>query len=229
MPTFADLREKVRRRRLKQREKAFALAYLGPAKLNGIEAARLSGYRGTDPSLSARASRLLARAPVQRFVGQALAKRALSKMEILGELSEIAVAPWRDFLTFEVVEGVPVNVKLNLANKVKALEILARVRHMDRDPLMVRIEELVGRELDRIARKGRQELVSAHEVDSLPPALLPAPQAGESVIDAELVPAAPSKVVPISRRRRGAAPLPPFIRPGRLGRARRPPPRKTKG
>ena len=56
-----------RRRATEERERRFAIAYL-KTEGNGVEAARLAGYRGTKASLAVTASRLLKRAKVRALL-----------------------------------------------------------------------------------------------------------------------------------------------------------------
>ena len=148
---------------------------------NGTEAARQAGFGGGDASLAAIGSRLLRRPSVSRFIGSALSKRVASKSEILGELSEIALAPWREFITIKRdADGNEVEVQLKISDKVKALEVLGKFRHLDRDPLEKRVEGLIARELERMRlaqasavralEAGAADITDAEQVLRLPPA-----------------------------------------------------------
>lgn len=55
---------------LSERERRFVEAYMGQAAGNGTEAARLAGYKGNAKVLGVQASRLLAKANIQKSVSE---------------------------------------------------------------------------------------------------------------------------------------------------------------
>jgi phage terminase small subunit len=79
---------------LRPMEELFVEAYVGVARLNGTESARLAGYKGDDRTLGVTAHRLLRRAKVKRAIAARLAKvkRMLSADEVLQEIASIALS-----------------------------------------------------------------------------------------------------------------------------------------
>lgn len=109
---------------LKDKREAFVLAYLGSARFNASEAARIAGYAtpGQD------GYRLLKNAQVRARIDKHLDGVTLSAKEVLAELTDVASAPFRDFV--EVLlrddDGDPIRVKMDLGSKVKSLELLGK-------------------------------------------------------------------------------------------------------
>jgi len=116
----------VDERPLTTKEQAFILAYIGRARFNATEAARQAGYsekgakrQGFDnkrnPTIAAR-------------IADELKARSLTADEVLAELRDVGTAEWRDFLTIKTDPrtGDVVDVKMDLSNKVKALELLGK-------------------------------------------------------------------------------------------------------
>lgn len=110
--------------RLTTRQEAFVAAYLGPAKGNATEAARMAGYKVPRQE----GSRLLTNAVIAARVAEHVAQQVATADEVLRELADVAFADWRDFV--EVIArdktGKPVKVRMDLTNKVKALELLGK-------------------------------------------------------------------------------------------------------
>lgn len=85
--------------RLTLKQRKFCLAYTGEANGNGVEAARLAGYRGSDLTLRVSASENLTKPNVLRFISQLRADaekaaqgKILSATEVLVGLTRIAEA-----------------------------------------------------------------------------------------------------------------------------------------
>jgi hypothetical protein len=87
---------------LKLRHRRFVDAYLGPARGNGVAAARAAGYQGDGGTLAVTASRLLANPRVRAAVGLAVERSIMSRDEVLQELTDQARADVGDFI--QVVE-----------------------------------------------------------------------------------------------------------------------------
>jgi phage terminase small subunit len=184
------LRHRVRRSRdraMSPRELAFVEAYLGVANGNATEAARLAGYDGETSTLGSVGSKLLRRPRVNRAIGRALAKRHATNPEILGELSEIALSPWRDHVQVQMDdEGNVVSAKLRLADKVRALEILGKASGATQDPLSRAIERMLNKAIEGVERA--REMVAEKERAALTEG---APLDNQvETIDAELIKAA---------------------------------------
>lgn len=106
---------------LSARKQAFIEYYIGEAKFNGAEAARMAGY----PERSARqqASRLLTNDDIQAAIKQRIDEIAMTSHEVLVRLSDHARGSMADFIDQET--GLPdiltaaKNDKLHLLKKVK--------------------------------------------------------------------------------------------------------------
>jgi phage terminase small subunit len=126
---------------LTTKQQEFIAAYLGEAHGNATEAARMAGY--THPKQQG--SRLLSNVDIASRIGQHIEKKFATADDVLRELADVAFADWRDFV--EVLaydrEGRPIKVKMDLTNKVKALELLGKHHQLfaDRIDLNVTVRE----------------------------------------------------------------------------------------
>jgi phage terminase small subunit len=101
----------------------FIDAYLGPAKGNGTEAARVAGYATPRQE----AHRLLTNAAIRARIDERLLAESLSSAEVLAELTAIARAPWKNFIIERTdYKGEVIDSRLDLGDKVKALELLGK-------------------------------------------------------------------------------------------------------
>jgi hypothetical protein len=82
--------------KLSPREKAFVVAYVGPAKSNGTQAARLAGYKGNAPTLGTQAHRLLKRAEVKGAIAARVDESAKPLIASFEERDEILSGIMRD-------------------------------------------------------------------------------------------------------------------------------------
>lgn len=131
--------------RLSSQERVFIEAYCeGPSRLDATESARAAGY--ADPSRAGRY--VLARRSVRRAIDVRIAKRIPGPDEVLGEVSEIAMAPWKEFVTIRLDEdGNEVSVKLDLGAKTRMLELLAKHHGSTASPVERQMAQLLGEEL----------------------------------------------------------------------------------
>ena len=126
---------------LTTKQEAFVLAYIGPAKGNASEAARIAGYK----SPGTEGHRLLKNAEISARVSQHTEKAGATADQVLNELAAVALAPWTEFV--EVLsrdkQGRPQKVKMDLSNKVKALELLGKYHSLfvERQEVNVNIRE----------------------------------------------------------------------------------------
>lgn len=122
-------------KRLTLKQERFVTAYLGEAKGNATEAARISGHVGTAASLRVTGCRLLANANVRARIDEVLMAESLSAAEVLRELTDVGSAPWGSFVafTFDPKTGDEIPVKMDLGSKVKALELLGKYYKMFTD------------------------------------------------------------------------------------------------
>ena len=120
---------------LKDKREAFVLAYIGPARFNATAAARAAGYAVPEVE----GARLLKNARVRARIDEHLDGETLSATEVLAELTEMARAPFDDYV--EIIardrEGNPVRVKMDLSAKVKSLELLGKHYQLFTDSLNV--------------------------------------------------------------------------------------------
>lgn len=112
------------RKQLTLKQERFVAAYLGEAKGNATEAARIAGYK--HPHVAG--SQTLANPRIAARVKQDVEKAGITAEAILAELADVGFADWRDFI--EVIArdktGKPTRVRMDLSNKVKALELLGK-------------------------------------------------------------------------------------------------------
>lgn len=133
------------------KQRAFCAAYLGAARFNASEAARRAGYKQRDQGWD-----VLNSTQVRAYVTAQLEGRALPAAAVLAELSDIAGAEWRDFLSLTTSRktGETVAARMDLGAKVKALELLARAHGLLTDKVQhggeLGIREIVGVGLDEV-------------------------------------------------------------------------------
>ena len=126
---------------LTTKQEAFVAAYLGAAHGNATEAARMAGYKTPGQE----GHRLLKNAEISARVQEQVKRAAASADDVLAELADIALAPWTEFV--EVLsrdrEGRPQKIKMDLTNKVKALELLGKYHSLfvERQEVNVNIRE----------------------------------------------------------------------------------------
>lgn len=133
-------------KKLPPKQEAFVLAYIGEARFNASLAARMAGYKD-----DANAGwRLRMNAEVRARIDQFLEAVTLTAKEVLAELTDVANAPFRDFV--EVLKydkkGNPLLVKMDLSSKVKSLELLGKHHQLFSENLNIsgglEIREFVG-------------------------------------------------------------------------------------
>jgi len=110
--------------RLTPKQRIWLAEYLGGARFNATEAARRAGYKDAEVSgLDNKQNPVVA-----ARVREVLSAQCLSSDEVLAELRDVATAEWRDFLTIKTDPrtGATVDVRMDLSNKVKALELLGK-------------------------------------------------------------------------------------------------------
>jgi hypothetical protein len=126
---------------LTTKQQEFVAAYIGEAHGNATEAARMAGYAKPGQE----GHRLLKNAEIAMRVRNHVAEKFATADDVLRELADVAFADWRDFV--EVLaydrEGNPQKVKMDLTNKVKALDLLGKHHQLfaDRLDLNVTVRE----------------------------------------------------------------------------------------
>lgn len=146
---------------LTTRQNLFVHYYLETKK--GNEAARLAGYSGDDASLRAIASENLTKPNIREAIETAYKQRHLSADGVLAELSDIASAPWKDFVEVKYGEnGEILPAVLKLSDKIKAAELLGKFHRLFADKTDVEVN-LSDQDVSRI---GEQLLASMMEAAS---------------------------------------------------------------
>lgn len=111
-------------RALTIKQEKFIAAYLGEAKGNATQAARIAGY--AKPEASGKEN--LRKPPIAARVKEHVAEKFATADAVLAELTDVALSEWRDHI--EIIardkNGTPVKVRMDLSNKVKALELLGK-------------------------------------------------------------------------------------------------------
>jgi phage terminase small subunit len=112
--------------KLTPKQEAFVAAYVGEARFNATRAAMIAGY--PERSAYQRGYECVKNSEIAARIREVLSTRAMTAEAVLTELSDVATADWRDFLQIRTDPrtGDAVDVKLDLSNKVKALEVLAK-------------------------------------------------------------------------------------------------------
>lgn len=105
------------------KQELFIAAYLGEAKGNATEAARIAGYKKPKEQGYENLNKPHIHARVKDYV----ASKFATADEVLTELTDVAMAKWRDFLIIKRdKDGNEVEVKMDLHAKVKSLELLGK-------------------------------------------------------------------------------------------------------
>src|SRR4051812_10428967 len=109
---------------LKDKQEAFVLAYIGEARFNASEAARIAGFGSAGQA----GYELLKKPQIRARIDKYLEAETLNAKEVLAELADIAKAEWKHFITVKVDRktGEEIEVKMDLSNKVKSLELLGK-------------------------------------------------------------------------------------------------------
>lgn len=118
------------------KRQAFVEAYVGPALGNATEAARRAGYAKPKQE----GHRLLTFADVAEAVDERLgaALDCMGADEVLREITGVARADWRDFLSVRHDKtGEVIDARFQLKDKLKALELLGRHHKLFTDNLVI--------------------------------------------------------------------------------------------
>ena len=114
--------------RLTLKQEAFIAAYLGAAKGNATEAARIAGYK--HPNVQG--AQNLAKPSIAARVADHVARKYADADTVLAELTDVALAEWREFISVKTnpKTGEVIDVKMDLAAKVRSLELLAKFHQL---------------------------------------------------------------------------------------------------
>ena len=109
--------------KLTVKQQLFIEAFLGQAKANATEAARIAGYACPRQQ----GERLLRNVEIASRVRARVAELAATADDVLRELGRIGFAPWKECLQIEYdKDGNVVGAWLDLKDKIRALELLGR-------------------------------------------------------------------------------------------------------
>jgi hypothetical protein len=112
---------------LTTKQRLFIEHFLGAARGNATEAARLAGYKGNDNTLSQMGAKLVRNGKIAAFISNRVTEAAMPANEVLESLSEIARAPWQQFTKVRYdSDGEIVGATLLLKDKIRALELLGK-------------------------------------------------------------------------------------------------------
>jgi phage terminase small subunit len=100
---------------LTDQQRQFAYFYVTEARMNGIEAARMAGFKGNADVLYYTVQRLLSNPAIKTKIAEHLGQMSMTSTEVLAELTKIAKMPVEEFTDPRVVK-----------NKLTALAMLAK-------------------------------------------------------------------------------------------------------
>jgi phage terminase small subunit len=136
-------------RKLTPKQEAFVLAYIGEARFNASRAAEVAGYK--DPGQAGYI--LKKKEEIRSRIDDYLNTVALSSTEVLAELTDVATADWRDFLTIRRdKDGEILDVRMDLSAKIKSLELLGKNHKLFTDRLDVGAQESFANALREFGR-----------------------------------------------------------------------------
>lgn len=109
---------------LSGKQKAFVDAYVGEARFNASEAARIAGYK--DPGQSGWANKQ--NVEVRARIDELLQANTLSPVEVLRELTDVGMRGLHEFVTITRfdADGNPVAAKMDASAKIKSLELIGK-------------------------------------------------------------------------------------------------------
>lgn len=119
-----DSPEQPKTRALSGKQRAFVLAYVGEARFNATEAARMAGYKDPEQSGWENKQNLEIRARIDEL----LEANTLSPAEVLRELTDVGMRGLHEFVTITRydADGNPVAAKMDASAKIKSLELIGK-------------------------------------------------------------------------------------------------------
>lgn len=119
--------------KLTDKREAFILAYIGEARFNATRAAQIAGY--SKPRQSG--SENLSNPVIAARISEELKSRSATADGVLAELTDIAMADWREFIKIRTNPrtGETVEVGMDMNAKVKSLEVLAKAHGLLTDKI----------------------------------------------------------------------------------------------
>lgn len=118
---------------LSAKQEAFVLAYIGEARFNASKAALIAGY--TKARARQTGHELVRNSDIAARIASELKVMALTSEQVLAEITDVAVADWRDFITVRThpQTGAQIDVRMDLTSKMKALELLGKAHGLFTD------------------------------------------------------------------------------------------------
>lgn len=147
-----------------EKQRRFCRYYVGKARFNATEAARLAGYKGDDNTVNSIGAENLAKPGIAAAIRALIAERAMPEDQALAMLSEHAMASPEDLLRIEEDDDGNAVAHIDLAT-AKERGILHLVRKIKQGPHGLEVElhdaqaalkELL-RHYDRLRRGQREE------------------------------------------------------------------------
>lgn len=144
--------------RLTLKQKLFVEAYLRTR--NGVQSAKEAGYQGSYNTLKQVAAENLAKPDIVSEIERRVKPQIMSANGVLSKLTEIASAPWKDFVQVKLNdEGETVSAILPLKDQLKALELLGKYHALYS-------EKIIVSELDREFEERLAALIPSTETNS---------------------------------------------------------------
>src|ERR1043165_2529868 len=113
------------------KQRAFINAYLGEAKFNATEAARIAGYKGDDVTLAAVGYENLRKPQIEAEVRARFNEATMSANEVLARLTEIASGRITDFLDEDGAFSLKVTKQRGKEHLLKKLKIKRTAKKVD--------------------------------------------------------------------------------------------------
>lgn len=116
--------EQPKRRAFSDKQKRFIDAYIGEARFNATEAARIAGY--ADPQQSGWENKT--NLDIRARIDELLSALTLNPAEVLRELTDVGMRELHEFVTITRfdADGNPVSAKMDATAKIKSLELIGK-------------------------------------------------------------------------------------------------------
>lgn len=144
------------------KQRAFINAYLGEAKFNATEAARIAGYKGDDTVLAAVGYENLRKPQIEAEVKSRFNEATMSANEVLARLTEIASGQITDFLDEDGAFSLKITKQRGKAHLLKKLKIKRSSKKVD-SFTQGQEEEKETLETSLVHEDVELEMYSAHE------------------------------------------------------------------
>lgn len=113
------------------KQRAFINAYLGEAKFNATEAARVAGYKGDDVTLAAVGYENLRKPQIEAEVRARFNEATMSANEVLARITEIASGRITDFLDDDGAFSLKITKQRGKDHLLKKLKIKRTAKKVD--------------------------------------------------------------------------------------------------